>query len=151
MSADGNILAWQKCMCAKFVASLIVVVFIGIVVEYPAGVLGATGFVDQTTDLVFLACPKSPNSAVLAILLPEQRVDVSLGVERRNKVVAMARRAIGKFPGAGKVQHNTIEVNQFTRHIHGPRTSRRAINLGLAGAHHDDCQDDASISWVLAC
>src|ERR1700722_17953346 len=124
MSADGNILAWQKCMCAKFVAGLIVVVFIGIVVEHPAGVLGAAGLVDHTTDLILLACPKSPNAAVLAILLPEQWVDASLGVERRNKVVAMARRAAGKFPGAGKVQHNTIEVNQFSRHVHGPPISR---------------------------
>src|ERR1700733_11022567 len=72
MSADGNILARQKNMCAEFVAGLIVVVFIGIVVEYPAGVLGAAGLVDQTTDLVLLACPKSPNAAVVAILLPEQ-------------------------------------------------------------------------------
>src|ERR1700733_5306143 len=124
MSADGNILAWQKCMCAKFVAGLIDIVFIGIVVEYPAGVLGATGLVDQTTDLVLLACPKSPNAAVLAILLPEQWVDASQGVERRNKVVAMARRAARKFPGAGKVQHDAIEVDQFSQHVHGPRMNR---------------------------
>src|ERR1700731_1015006 len=93
MSADGNILAGQKRMCAEFVTGLIVVVFIGIVVEHPAGVLGATGLVDQTTNLVLLACPKSPNPAVVAILLPEQRVDASLGVERRNKVVAVRLRS----------------------------------------------------------
>src|ERR1700731_3964824 len=62
----------KKRMCAEFVADLIVVVFIGIIVEHPAGVLGATGLVDRRTDLVLLACPKSPTPAVVAILLPEQ-------------------------------------------------------------------------------
>src|SRR3984885_2198769 len=111
----------------------------------------ATGLVDQTTHLVLLACPKSSNAAVLAILLPEQWVDASLGVERRNKVVAMARRAAGKFPGAGKVQNDAIEVNQFSRHVHDLEYLLRAINVGLAGAHHDGCQDDTSLSWGLAC
>src|SRR6202051_4493299 len=58
--------------------------------EHARWVFGATGLVDETTDLVLLSRPKSPNAAVVAILLPEQRIDVSLGVERRNKIVPMA-------------------------------------------------------------
>jgi hypothetical protein len=45
----------------------------------------------------------------------------------------MARRAAGKFPGAGKVQHDSMEVNQFSRHAHGLEYLVRAIDLGLAG------------------
>jgi hypothetical protein len=42
------------------------------------------------TDFVVLACPKPPNPAVVTILLPEDRIDVSLGIERRNEIVSMA-------------------------------------------------------------
>jgi hypothetical protein len=70
MSADGDIFARLKRVYAEFVAGLIVGIFIGIVVEHPAGVFGATGLVDETTDLVLLACPKSPNPAVVAIFFP---------------------------------------------------------------------------------
>jgi hypothetical protein len=67
---------------------------------------------------------------------------VALGIERRNKFVSVKRRAAGKFPGAGEVQQDAIEINQFGRHVHGLEYLVRAINFGLAGAHHDDCQDD---------
>ena len=82
LSADGNILAWKKCMCAEFVAGLIVVILVGIVVENPACVLGAARLVDETADLVLLAGPKPPNPAVFPILLPENRIDVPFGILR---------------------------------------------------------------------
>lgn len=65
-------------MCAEHVTGLIIIVFIGIVVEHPAGVLGATRLVDQATDLILLAFPKSPNAAAAAMRFPEKLIDASL-------------------------------------------------------------------------
>jgi hypothetical protein len=76
LSADRDVFARQKRVCAEFVAGLIVVILVGIVVENPACVLGAAKLVDDTADLVLLAGPKPPNPAVFPILLPENRIDV---------------------------------------------------------------------------
>ena len=59
-------------MFAEFVAGFIVAILVGIVVENPARVLGATRLVNETTDLVVFARPKSPNPTVVPILLPQQ-------------------------------------------------------------------------------
>jgi len=44
---------------------------------------------------------------------------VPLGIEGRNKIISMARRALGKFPRAGKSQQDTIQVNQLSESLHG--------------------------------
>ena len=44
----------------------------------------------ETTDFVVLACPETPNPAVVTILLPENRIDVSYEIEGRNKIIPMA-------------------------------------------------------------
>ena len=38
---------------------------------------------------------------------------MSFGIEGRNKIISMARRAVGKFPGAGKIQQDAVQVSQF--------------------------------------
>ena len=90
MSADRNILARQKGMCAEPVTGFIVIILDGIVFENPACVLCATGLVHEMTDFVVLASPKPSNPAVVAILLPEDWVDMSFGIEGRNKMISMA-------------------------------------------------------------
>jgi hypothetical protein len=82
-------------------------------------VLSATGLMDEAADLVLLTFPKSPNPTVIPILFPEQGIDVSLGIEGRNKIISMARRAVGKLPGTGKIEQDTIEVDQFGKRSHG--------------------------------
>jgi hypothetical protein len=46
--------------------------------------------VDQTTDLVVLALPKSAYPAMIPILLPKLRVDMPELVKRRHQLIAMA-------------------------------------------------------------
>jgi hypothetical protein len=77
-------------MCTESVPGFIVVIFAGIVVENPACVLRAAGLVDETADFVVLARSKSANPTVVTILLPEDRIDVALGIERRDKIIAVA-------------------------------------------------------------
>jgi len=72
------------------------------------GVLGAAGLVDEITDLVVFAFPKSPNATVAPILSPQHRVDVSIRIKGCDKIISMARRAIGKIPGAGESQQDSI-------------------------------------------
>ena len=89
LSADRDILARQKRMCAELVTGFIVVVLVGIVIENPACVLSAARLVDETTDLVVLSCPKPPYPAVVPILLPEDRVDMSLEIERCDEIISV--------------------------------------------------------------
>jgi hypothetical protein len=76
-------------MFTELVAGFIVVIPTGIVPENPAGVFSAARLVHETTDFVVLARPKPPNPAVVTILLPEDRIDVSLEIERRNEIISM--------------------------------------------------------------
>jgi hypothetical protein len=101
-------------MGAKLVAGFSFIILVGTVDENPASVLGPTGPVDETADLVVFTLPKSPNVAVVPIFSPQHRIDVSLGIEGCNEIISMARRAVGKLPGAGEIQQDAMEVGQFS-------------------------------------
>ena len=73
-----------------------------VVVEHPAGVLGAAGLVDQAADLLVVAVPEPADAAMLAVLLPELRVDVPLAVERSHELVAVAGGAGWETPLIGR-------------------------------------------------
>jgi hypothetical protein len=77
-------------MFTELVTDFIVVIPTGIVLENLACVSSAARLVHEATDFVVLARPKPPNPAVVTILLPEDRIDVSLGIERRNEIISMA-------------------------------------------------------------
>jgi hypothetical protein len=110
LSAVRDVLARKKCVCAELVAGFIIVIVVGTVGKNPAAVLGTARLVDEPTDLVVFAFPKSPNATVVPILSPQYRVDVSLWIEGCDKIISMARRAVGKVLGAGKSQQDAIEV-----------------------------------------
>src|SRR5262249_11177104 len=98
---------------------LVVVLPFGVIIEHPARMLGATGLVHEATDLVVLALPEPAHPAVVAILVPELRVDVSAAIERRHEFVTMLRRAGRKLFRARQVEANAFER---VRQCHG-RTS----------------------------
>ena len=75
--ADRYVLAGCENVAAKPIARLIVVVPIGVIVEHPAGVLGAAGLVDQVADLVVLAFPEPTDAAAVPVLVPQPRVDMA--------------------------------------------------------------------------
>jgi hypothetical protein len=90
LSANRDVIARQKRMCAELVAGFIVVVLVGIVIKNPACMFGAARLVDETADLVVLARPEPSNLAVVTILPPEDWIDVSYEIEGRNKIISMA-------------------------------------------------------------
>jgi hypothetical protein len=100
-------------MRAELVTDFIVIILVRIIVENPASMFSATRLMHETTDFVVLACPESPDPAIVTILLPEDWIDVSFGIEGRNKIISMARRAVGKFPGARKIQQDAVPTTSF--------------------------------------
>jgi hypothetical protein len=66
---------------AELVTGYIVIILVRIIVENPPSMFSATRLMHETTDFVVLACPESPNPAVVTILLPENRIDVSYEIE----------------------------------------------------------------------
>ena len=74
---------------------------------------------------------------------------MALGIQRRDEIISMTGRAIGKLPGAGKMEQDAIKVGEFSQlgqgfhgAIQGVATviSGYSNETGLAGQHHDDCQ-----------
>lgn len=101
LSANRDVFAWQERMHAEFVTGF-VVFLVGTIVENPARVLSATGLMDEAADFVLLTFPKSPNPTVIAILFPEQGIDVSLGIEGRNKIISMGAASRRETPWNGQ-------------------------------------------------
>jgi hypothetical protein len=78
-------------MRPKAVSRLVVIGCARIIVEYPASVLCAAGFVDEPTDLVLVVVPKPADHAILAVLVPKLRVDVPCAVKWRHKLIPVVR------------------------------------------------------------
>ena len=108
-SADRDIFARQERMDAEPIADFVAVTLAEIVVEDPACVVGAIGFVDESADFVLLARPERPSPAVVSVLLPEVRV------EGRNEIIAAPRRSVGKGLRSRKIRQNGVEVDQFSQ------------------------------------
>jgi hypothetical protein len=99
-----------------------------------AALLGATGLMDEIADLVILARSKPSYPAVVPILLPEDRIDMSFSVEGRNKVISMTWRARGKFPGAGEIQRMRLRsMSSVCTSMVRSRISIAATKLGSGG------------------
>jgi hypothetical protein len=86
---DRNIFAGCKFVRSEAIAGLVVIVPIGIVVEHPAGMLSPARLMDQVSDLVVLSLPKSANATLVAMGLPSLGIDMSLGVQRSNELIAV--------------------------------------------------------------
>ena len=40
---------------------------------------------------------------------------MALGIQRRDEIISMTGRAIGEFPGAGKMEQDAIKVGEFSQ------------------------------------
>ena len=86
---DRDIFAGCKFMGAEAIAQLVVIIPLGIVVEHPPGMLGTARLMDQASGLVLFALPKSANATLVAMGLPSHGIDMSLGVQRSNELIAV--------------------------------------------------------------
>ena len=57
-------------MHAEAVSGFVIIGAGGIVVEHPAGVLGAAGFVDEPPDLLVVPVPEPADATMLAVFCP---------------------------------------------------------------------------------
>jgi hypothetical protein len=73
----------------------------------------------KSPDFFIFAVPKPAHPAMLAVLLPQVRVDMALTIERRHELVSMARGAHRKLLGSSKFEPDALEhVGQ--RHERAP-------------------------------
>ncbi|MCS3928844.1 hypothetical protein M2175_003875 [Bradyrhizobium elkanii] len=89
LSAGRDVVARQKRMFTELAADFIVVIQTGSYSKTQRACSAPPGLCTRPTDFVVRARPKPPNPAVVTILLPEDRIDVSLGIERRNEIISM--------------------------------------------------------------
>jgi hypothetical protein len=99
MVPDRDIFAELERICAEPIARFVVVSGT-FVVKRPTCMLRSTGLVNKAAILVLFAVPKSVDAAMLAVLLPEGRIDVASGVERSHELVAAGSLA-GLLVGIG--------------------------------------------------
>ncbi len=107
--ADGDVFALAEGMALEVEAGLVILHVFRIVIEDPASARTA-GLVRQTADLVVLALPESAHAAVVAVLAPGFLVNVTLGVERGDELVAMLCGPLRELPGAGEVEPDALEI-----------------------------------------
>src|SRR6266446_7033331 len=91
--SDRDIFAGPENVVAEAIAGLVVIFSRRVVVEHPAGMLGAARLVHQASDLIILAAPESAHAAMLAMLAPQVGIDVPACVERGDKLIAVPVRA----------------------------------------------------------
>jgi hypothetical protein len=77
LSTDRNVFAWQESIGGRTYTGL-VVVLVGIVVEYPARALDPAGRVDEAADLILFALPKSPRATIVPIFSPKRPASMCL-------------------------------------------------------------------------
>ena len=114
--ADRDVFARTENVRAEAVTALVVVLGAPIVVEHPAGVLRPARLVHEEADLVLLAIPEPADPAVAPVLLPLRLIDVAVGLERRDELVAVPRRALRKLLRAGEVEPDALEIVRQRRH-----------------------------------
>jgi hypothetical protein len=105
MVPDRYIFAKLERMCAETVPCFVVVSG-AFVVEQPTCMLRSTGLVHEAASLVFFALPKSVDATMLAIFLPERRINVPGSVEGSHEHVAMPRGTFWKLLRSGKIERN---------------------------------------------
>ncbi len=112
--AERNVFTRLKGVRTKPITGLVVIVPGG-VVEYPLRVLGAARLVHELTGLLFIP-PKPPHPAVLPMLMPERRVDVSVGVEGRDELITVSSRPARELFGARDFEADTLEYRRQLFH-----------------------------------
>src|ERR1700722_3049534 len=128
LSTDRDVFARREYVCTEPVTRLAAIIPVGIVVEDPVGMLGPAGLVDEPTDLVVFVQPEPAYPAKIPIFLPEDRVDMPFGVEWRDEIISMTGRAVRKLLGAGEIQQDAIEVDQFSQRCHACDPGYRSDN-----------------------
>jgi hypothetical protein len=107
MVPNRDIFAELERMCAEPMARFVAAAAT-FVVKHPTCMLRSTGLVNKAAILVLFAVPKSVDAAMLAVLLPEGRIDVASGVERSHELVAAAGGTLWKLLRSGEIEPNAL-------------------------------------------
>ena len=86
---------------------LVVLVTGNVVAEGPA----AARAVHEVADILLLAAPEPAHAALLARLLPAVGVDMAVGIERRDELVAVPGRTVRMLLGARQIEADLLQTH----------------------------------------
>jgi hypothetical protein len=66
--------------------------------------------VNQEADLIVLAVPEASHATMIAMLMPQLRINVPLCIKWRHEFIAVPRRPVGKLFRAGEIEPDTLEI-----------------------------------------
>src|SRR6266545_3272145 len=96
-------------MRAETIPRFVVVGSGRVIVKYPSGMLRPAGLVNDAADLFVRSVPEPAHATMVAMRLPELRVDVTFGIERGDELVAVPGRSGRKFLRPCEVELDALE------------------------------------------
>jgi hypothetical protein len=106
---------------AETVAALVIGIRSLVIVEHPASVLLTARLADKKAVFILLTFPKSSDTAMIPVVLPELGVDMTIAVERRDEFVSVSRGAPGELLGASEIEPDAFEcVRQGSHGLWSP-------------------------------
>src|SRR2546425_70901 len=121
LAADRNIFARTKGVVAEAIAGLVVVIRRFVIIEHPARVLCPARPVHQPPELVVLASPEPAHAAMLAVFAPKLGIDMPVGIERSNELIAMFLGPQREILRAGEIEPDALEHMRQLGHDGPPR------------------------------
>jgi hypothetical protein len=107
--AQRQVFAGYEVVRAKSISGFVIISASSVVVKNPASMLTTTWLVCEHAELFIVMTPKASHSAVIAMRLPEMKIDVPFVIERRYELIAVNTGARWKILGACKMQANSLE------------------------------------------
>jgi len=107
--ANRDIFTRPENVRAETVTAFVISIGGLVVVEHPASVLLTAGLVDKQAVFILLTFPKSSDTAMIPVLLPDLGIDMTIAVERRHEFVSMSRGALGELLGASEIEPDAFE------------------------------------------
>lgn len=119
--ANRDIFTRPENVRAETVAALVIGIRSLVIVEHPASVLLTARLADKKAVFILLTFPKSSDTAMIPVVLPELGVDMTIAVERRDEFVSVSRGALGELLGASEIEPDAFEcVRQGSHGLWSP-------------------------------
>ena len=118
--ADGYIFSNSKFVIAQTVAAFVVIgVTIDVVMEGPL----TAGFSHEMPEFVILVQPEPAHTAPLAILLPQDRIEMALRIQWTDKLVTVTSAALGMLTISRQFQSYFFQRHETISHAKGEAAS----------------------------
>ena len=73
---------------------------------------------------------------------------MAVGIQRRDEIISMPRRAIWEFPGAGKMKQDAIKVGEFSQFGQGFHGVTQGVSAATKPKWQDNTMTIVKSVWV---